>query len=237
MDKNQSFIELLPVADWLALAWFIVAWVGYAQFADRQARNRHSILVLTNRERRNWMWRSTFRENRVFDGVIVQNLSASPSFFASTTILIIGGVLAVLGAGTKASQMVQDLPFAVRTTGAIVEIKLFVLLAIFVYAFFRFTWSLRLYSFGALLVGSAPESHEFTSPQMRDAFADRAGKVMGIAAETFNDGLRAYYLSFAVVCWFFSPHAFAISSVAVLLGLYRREFKSDVLQVLSNGQQ
>jgi hypothetical protein len=31
---------------------------------------------------------------------------------------------------------------------------------------------------------------------------------MGLAAETFNDGLRAYYLSFAVVAWFFSAWAF-----------------------------
>ena len=32
---------------------------------------------------------------------------------------------------------------------------------------------------------------------------------MGLAAETFNDGLRAYYLSFAAVAWFFSAWAFA----------------------------
>ena len=37
------------------------------------------------------MLQTTWRENRVVDGVVVQNLSTSPSFFASTTILIIGG--------------------------------------------------------------------------------------------------------------------------------------------------
>jgi uncharacterized membrane protein len=37
------------------------------------------------------------------------------------------------------------------------DLKLFVLTAIFVYAFFRFTWSMRQYTFGALLIASAPE--------------------------------------------------------------------------------
>jgi hypothetical protein len=60
------------------------------------ARARPSLLALTNRERERWMRRPPVRDNRVFDGVVVQNLSASPSFFASTTILIIGGLLAVL---------------------------------------------------------------------------------------------------------------------------------------------
>ena len=39
---------------------------------------------------------------------------------------------------------------------------------------------------------------------------------MGLAAETFNDGLRGYYLSFAVVAWFFSTWAFMIGTLLVL---------------------
>lgn len=233
--------SLLPWQDWVAVLVFLTAWIGYAMFARNQSKQNHSLLVLTNRERRRWMLASTYRENRVFDGVITQTLSASPSFFASTTILIIGGVIAMLGTTEKASELVREIPFAARTSALIFDLKLFLLLGIFIYAFFRFTWSLRLYSFGALLVASAPDSDEFkklseeTDAQPnahRVAFADKAGKVMGMAAETFNDGLRAYYMSFAVIAWFFSPLAFGIATAAVLFVLYRREFKSDVLSVL-----
>ena len=228
---------LLPWQDWAAVVVFLVAWIGYAIFARSQSKQNHSLLVLTNRERRRWMLASTYRENRVFDGVITQTLSASPSFFASTTILIIGGVIAMLGTTEKASELVREIPFAARTSALIFDLKLFLLLGIFIYAFFRFTWSLRLYSFGALLVASAPDANEFAklnehADTHRVAFADKAGKVMGMAAETFNDGLRAYYMSFAVVAWFFSPLAFGIATAAVLFVLYRREFKSDVLGVL-----
>jgi uncharacterized membrane protein len=58
---------------------------------------------------------------------------------------------------------------------------------------------------------------------------------MGLAAETFNDGLRAYYLSFAVVAWFFSAWAFIVATLLVIWVLYRREFHSEVLAVLRAG--
>ena len=55
---------------------------------------------------------------------------------------------------------------------------------------------------------------------------------MCIRDRTFNDGLRAYYMSFAVVGWFFSPWWFAIGTAVVVWILYQREFHSDVLAVL-----
>ena len=58
---------------------------------------------------------------------------------------------------------------------------------------------------------------------------------MGLAAETFNDGLRAYYLSFAAVAWFISPWAFIAATATVLWVLYRREFHSEVLVALRAG--
>jgi len=53
-----------------------------------------------------------------------------------------------------------------------------------------------------------------------------------MAAETFNDGLRAYYMAFAVIAWFVSPWALLAATAGVLVVLYRREFGSQVLQVL-----
>ena len=235
MNTVLLLIRLLPWYEWLTLVWFFAAWAGYANFAKRRSAVRPSILAATNRIRRQWMLQTTKREVRVVDGVVVQNLSTSPSFFASTTILIIGGLLALMGAGEKASELVRDLPFAARTTALVFDLKLVLLTAVFVYAFFRFTWSMRQYTFGALLIASAPEYDEFDAgAASREAFADKAGRVMGMAAETFNDGLRAYYMSFAAVGWFFSPLAFALATAGVVYVLYQREFHSDVLEVLAS---
>ena len=225
----------MPWPEWLALALFFTGWVAYATWAKRRAEVRPSILATTNQWRRRWMLQATFRENRIVDSAVTQSLSASPSFFASTSILIIGGLLAAMGATEKASDLVHELPFAARTSALVFDLKLALLAAIFVHAFFRFTWSLRQYSFGAIVVGAAPEASLFVTDAQREAFADHAGRVMGLAAEAFNDGLRAYYLSFAAVAWFFSAWAFIAATVMVLWVLYRREFHSEVLVALRSG--
>lgn len=234
MNPLLKVIGLLPWIDWVALVVFFGGWAGYAWFARDRALTRPSILAATNRVRLQWMLQTTYREVRVLDGAVVQSLSTSPSFFASTTVLIIGGLLAVLGTSDKASELVREIPFAASASVLIFDMKVILLLIVFVYAFFRFTWSMRQYTFGALLVASAPEASQFAAQGLsREAFANKAGRVVGMAAETFNDGLRAYYMSFAAVGWFFSPLMFMVSTVGVIYILYQREFHSDVLGVLN----
>ena len=160
MDTVLKVMSLLPWPDWVAVAVFYGGWAGYAWFAKRRAQTEPSILATTNRIRSQWMLQTTYREVRVIDGVVIQNLSSSPSFFASTTILIIGGLLAVLGTTEKASELVREIPFAARTSVLVFDLKIVLMLAVFVYAFFRFTWSMRQYTFGALLVASAPEAKQ-----------------------------------------------------------------------------
>ncbi|WP_119153054.1 DUF599 domain-containing protein [Caldimonas tepidiphila] len=233
MDIALKLLAVMPLADWLALAAFFVGWAGYAWFARRRGQSEQTLLATTNFYRRLWMLRVAERENRVVDGQVVQNLSTSPSFFASTTILIIGGLLAVLGTTDKATELVGELPFAARTSVLVFDLKLVVLTGVFVYAFFRFTWSLRQYTFGALMVASAPDRKAFEAGEVSaEDFANRAGRVVGMAAEAFNDGLRAYYMAFAVLGWFVSPLWFVLGTAGVVYVLYQREFHSEVLAVL-----
>ena len=234
MEMTFKVLTLLPWIDWAAVVIFFGSWAGYAHFARMRADSHRSVLGATNAVRREWMLQTTYREVRVIDGVVIQNLSTSPSFFASTTILMIGGLLAVLGTD-KANELVRDLPFAARTTTLIFDLKLILLLGIFVYVFFRFTWSMRQYTFGALLVAAAPEAARFISEGLsREEFADKAGRIVGLAAETFNDGLRGYYFAFAAIGWFFSPIVFLVATVGVVYILYQREFRSEVLSVLNS---
>ena len=235
MELMLKVLTLLPRFDWAALLVFFAGWAGYAGFARRRAASHPSILATTNRFRRLWMLQVTHREVRVVDGVVIQALSTSPSFFASTTILIIGGLLAVLGTTEKATELVLEIPFAARTSALVFDLKVVLMLVIFVYAFFRFTWSMRQYTFGALLIASAPEALDFIEQSIsREAFADKAGRVVGLAAETFNDGLRAYYFAFAAIGWFISPLIFMLATAGVIYILYQREFQSDVLAVLNS---
>jgi uncharacterized membrane protein len=189
---------------------------------------------MTNRYRHQWMLQTTARDPRMLDGIITQTLSATPAFFCSTTILILGGLFALLGTTDKAAELVREVPFAEQTPILVFEFKILVLVVIFVYSFFRFSWSMRQYTFVALLIGGMPPAEDFASGEAstRLRYADRAAAMTGLAAETFNGGLRAYYFSFAALGWFFSPTLFVLSTLLVAAILYSREFKSEVLTLL-----
>jgi uncharacterized membrane protein len=95
---------------------------------------------------------------------------------------------------------------------------------------------MRQYTFVALMIGALPPPeyfHEHTD--RRDDYAQRVAAMTGLAAETFNDGLRAYYFSFATMGWFFSPPFFVVTTILIVAILYNREFHSDVLGVFDDG--
>ena len=232
----MKILSLLPWADWLVLVLFVAIWIGYAQFASRWSVSRPSILAATNRFRLRWIQIALLRDPRMLDGIITQTLSNTPAFFSSTTILIMGGLLALLGTTDKAAELVREIPFSEATPILVFEFKILVLIAIFVYAFFRFSWSMRQYTFVSLMIGALPSPQFFTdNPQEQIDYAQRVAAMTGLAAETFNDGLRAYYFSFAAMGWFFSPLAFMLTTLLIVAILYNREFRSDVLEVLNDG--
>jgi uncharacterized membrane protein len=113
------------------------------------------------------------RDPRMLDGIITQSLSHTPSFFCSTSIIIIGGLFALLGTTDKAAELVREIPFAQQTPILVFEFKILVLVAIFVYAFFRFSWSMRQYTFVALIIGALPPATAFArGPEIRTAGFD-----------------------------------------------------------------
>lgn len=229
----MMLFNTLPLADALALAVFFALWVGYAWFAKAWGRRKPSLLATTNRYRRYWMAQASSRDPRMLDGLITQSLSQTPSFFSSTSILVIGGLFAVLGTTEKATELMSEIPFAQTTSLILFEIKVLVLIAIFVYAFFRFSWCMRQYTFLALVIGAMPTPEDFESGKFdRERYIDRAAAMVGAAADTFNDGLRAYYFSFAALAWFVSPLAMLGATALVVMILYSREFRSDVLTIL-----
>jgi uncharacterized membrane protein len=229
----MKIFSILPWADWLALVCFFVLWVGYAWFAQFWGIRKGSLIQTTNRYRGYWMKQATYRDPRLLDGVITQTLSHTPAFFSSTSILVIGGLFALLGTTEKANELMSEIPFAQTTTLLVFEFKILVLVAIFVYAFFRFSWCMRQYTFVSLVIGSMPPPEDFESGKFdRKSYAERAAAMVGAAAETFNDGLRAYYFSFAALAWFISPLALVLGTLAVVGILYSREFRSEVLHIL-----
>src|SRR6476620_559981 len=112
--------------------------------------------------------------------------------------------------------------------------KNIVLICVFVFAFFRFPWALRQFNFCSILIGSAPDLAEYEKGPDADRsdFADRSGRLVALAGESFNDGLRGYYFAIAGMTWFVQPALFMIATTVVVAVLYFREFHPSALHAL-----
>ena len=182
--------------------------------------------------RKEWMLRMLTREVRIADTTAIANLERGVSFFASTTMLILAGLMTVLGSTQQVIDVVSDIPFAAKATSGEWELKILLMITLFVYAFFKFTWSLRQYGFVSIMVGGAPLPEEHVSEQQTEAHANRIAKMTSMAANNFNVGLRTYYFCLAILGWFINPWIFMALSTGVVYVLYRREFKSSTLKTL-----
>lgn len=225
LDKNLQ--------DLVAVLWFLVCWLGYTRYAIWKGRDTACLASVLHLYRGDWMRRLLLRDNRVADASVIGNLERNASFFASSTLIILAGILTLLGASERAVSLLADLPFVQQASRGLSEIKLLFLVVVFVYAFFTFSWCMRQYNFAAVLIASAPMVGErHVSEQERKAFAERAARVISLAANQFNLGLRAYYFGMAILAWFIAPGLFMLMTGGVVLVLYHREFHSTVLDVM-----
>lgn len=220
----------LSIPDLIAVVWFAGCWIGYTVLADRPRMRARSISAAMSEYRHRWMQELLRRENRIVDTQTLGNLLNGATFFASTAILVIGGLFALLGATEKAVELANTLPFPMPVSRFAWELKVLLLLVIFIYAFFKFAWAYRLYNYCSVLVAAAPV--RAAADAAAEEGAERAARVIDLAAGHFNRGLRAFFFTLAALGWFIHPFVFMLGTAWVVRVLYRREFKSKALAAL-----
>ncbi|MBS7790118.1 DUF599 domain-containing protein [Roseococcus sp. SDR] len=222
---------LLSTLDVAALVVFFACWAGYTAVVDRVPRiQRRSVIAAMDEHRRRWMIALLNRENRISDTAIIGNLMQSTGFLANTSIFILAGLVALLGSPDLGRRVLAALPFAEAPSSDIAwEMRIALLVLIFVRAFFELTWALRQFNYCSIVIGGIGLGPDFT-PQ-----AEMAAKVANRAARHFNTGLRAYYFGLAALAWIIHPIALIIASLLVLRELHRREFRSVVRDALADG--
>lgn len=217
--------------DIAALICFVAAWVSYALFAVKHGLKTPSLHNRMDFYRREWMVRMIERDNRMVDVNVMRNTTRSSQFFASTTMLILGALIALSGYVQQTLDVVSGLPFTVKGSARLLEIKIALLVAIFVYAFFKFSWAIRQLNFCAIMVAAAPKMPK-ENPEQYAALINSIAKITSYAGENFNNGLRAYYFALAALAWFLHPALMLIGTVWVIAVLYRREFASRTLKAM-----
>jgi uncharacterized membrane protein len=229
-------VWLWVISEWLnllGLVWFAGCWLGYSEYARRNAPHAECLALVMHHHRIDWMKQVVSREVRVADASIIANLERNVSFMASTSMLVLAGLVTVLARSADVHEMLAALPFVNDSSPSLVQLKLLVLSGIFIYAFFTFTWSLRQFGFGGVLVGAMPyKDQSELSEEECNRYAESAGKVLDKAAHSYNFGLRSFYFAMALLAWFINPLLFMAAVTLVVWVLYRREFHSGTLKAL-----
>lgn len=227
----MTFFDLIP------LFFFFFVWIGYVHTAQFLAKKRNALSGALHNYRYDWMLKVITRDNRVADAAIVSNLERNAAFFASTSIIILAGLITALGAVKEFENFLSGVEVPFIYDPNFWHFKLLILISIFAYAFFKFSWCLRQYGFCSVMIGAAPMADDpSVSAGRKEAFASSAAKVIDNAGKHFNLGLRGYYFGMAFLTWFINTPLFYFITLLVAAVLYYREFHSSTLKALVRGR-
>lgn len=233
--NNLFGLLIINMADILAILTFFTLWFSYSKFADNSKQD--NLLKVMHSHRINWLNQSIRRDERLVDVRIISSLTQSATFFASTSIIIIGSLIALVGYGENASVILKSLPLATEISSVTWFTKTIVLSVIFIYSFFKFTWVIRLFNYSIIMIASAPLlTEDSNDEEINEArkYVTNIARMVSNSASHFNKGMRSYYFGLILISWYLNPILLVLLSVLVVIILYRREFNSNALKILDN---
>ncbi len=219
------------LVDILAVGFFILEWTVYAVTLEHTAYGRDSLSARMNVYREVWVRRMLDREARMVDMQIMGALQNGTAFFASTSLIAVGGALALLRATNEALAVLGALPIDLTPSPALWEIKCVGLILIFVYAFFKFAWSYRLFNYVSILLGAMPPMQQRDTAEA-EAHVMRTTKLFEAAGRHFNRGQRAFFFALGYLGWFVSPWVLFLTTAAVVIVTWRRQFASNAWKAM-----
>lgn len=222
-----SLLGPLGPRDVLALGLLLLVWGCTGWIIEHPPARRASVSVLMTDYRREWMRQFVTRQPRIFDANVIDSLRQGTAFFASATMIAIGGGIALVGNSDRLVGLAQDLTLA--TEALIVEVKVILVLLFVASAFLKFVWSHRLFGYCAVLMAAVPNDPDDPLAYVR---AGQAAEINITAARSFNRGLRSVYFALGALGWLLGPEALIVSTLFTASVLMRREFASVSREVI-----
>ncbi len=202
-------------ADLAGFAASLALWLGYQAFLRaRLKRDPAYTLAGINVIARSAWIECVMRERRDILAVqTLRNSTMAATFLASTSIVLILGVLTVAAQSAGSGAVWHALNAFGATAPEVLLIKLMPLLLDLFAAFFAFSMSIRLFNHVGYMVALPADAHPAFTPRHVAAHLNRAGRYYSL-------GMRAYYLLVPLVFWLFGPHFMLAASVVLIAALH-----------------
>jgi uncharacterized membrane protein len=202
--------------------WLLTGWL-----TENPPASRPSVSLLMQGYRRDWMRAFVTRQPRIFDATLIDSLRQSTAFYASASMIAIGGGVALIGNSAAIASVAQGLTLPAEA--AVLPLKMLLVIAFLANALLKFVWAHRLFGYCSILMGAVPND-----PAEADAFhrAEQAAEINIYAAKSFNRGLRSIYFALAALGWLVGPYGLIVATAAAGGVLLRREFASQSRAVM-----
>jgi len=221
-------LTLFSALDFAALALLIGSWLWIGWRIENPPVGRPSVSYLMADFRRDWMRQMVTRQPRMFDAQLIGNLRQGTTFFASASMIAIGGGLALIGNTEQLAGVASDL--TLDTAPAFVwEIKLLTAVLFLSNAFLKHVWAHRLFGYCSVVMAAVPNEHD---PGRTYPRAAQAAELSITAARSFNRGMRSTYYALAALAWLAGSVVLMAATLLTLAVLYRREFASQSRTIL-----
>ncbi|MGJ8616431.1 MAG: DUF599 domain-containing protein [Sulfitobacter sp.] len=221
-------LALFHPLDFAAVAIVFGLWAIIGWRVENPPASKPSVSKIMAEYRREWMQQMVTRDPRIFDAQTVATLRQGTSFFASTSVIAIGGTLALIGNAERLAGVAEDLTFPIHPN-IVWEVKLLIVVVFLTNAFLKFVWSNRLFGYCSVVMAAVPND-----PNHKNAakMAGKAAELNITAARSFNRGLRSLYFALACLAWLAGAAALIAGAFLTLIVIWRREFASQSREIL-----
>ncbi len=210
----------------LLLAWQVCGWL-----IENPPAWRPSVTALMRAYRREWMQQVVSRDPRVFDASIMASLRESTAFFASTTMIALGGGVALIGNVEWLRNLVGQFDVG-RGAVEAWDVKIMLALVLVARAFLSFVWSNRLHGYCAIVMAAIPNDRNDSRCALR---VRQAAELNIAAARHFGAGLRTVYFSLGALGWLIGAWWLLATTLVAIWWVMMREFASLSRQIMAEG--
>jgi uncharacterized membrane protein len=204
-----------------ALALIFLMWTSYGPILRMLGRGTlneqlHSVRV-------KWMRMSlnSKRESRVFDGILLGQISSAMSFFGSATLIVLAGLVGTLASINRVYAALNELPFFPPISLGLFTLYFATLTLIMAASFFAFTYAMRKLAYTLAMIGALNEAPAH-DPESQEMIAQTA-TVLTQAVRSMNTGIRGFYYAVSTLFLFVSPMVSITMTLFMSFILYYRQ--------------
>lgn len=220
-------LGLLGLPDLAALALTLSLWLGLGWLIENPPAWRVSVSKLMERYRHDWMAEFVTRQPRIFDATMIDSLRQGTAFFASASMIAIGGGIALIGNPAMLAALTRDLTLASDTAG--LQLRVALVVAFLANALLKFIWAHRLFGYCSILMAAVPNDPSHPEAAHR---ATQAADINITGAKSFNRGLRSIYFALGALGWLLGPWGLVAGALVISAILIRRDFGSTSREVM-----